>query len=149
MGVQGQTPLTASDAETLTIGELLELSGERDAFAALGLGYAPTWGTSELRAASATTDETVDPDRDVLPFAGAEEAMYWALQELVGPGDHAIVTLPNYQSMETLTLRTGAEVSGLPLVKRTVSGSAGAAAVDAICAASAGCSALGTTTPSL
>ena len=38
--------------------------------------------------------------------------MFWALQELVGPGDHAIVTVPNYQSMETLTLRTGAEVSG-------------------------------------
>jgi aspartate/methionine/tyrosine aminotransferase len=41
--------------------------------------------------------------------------MYWALQELVGPGDHAVVTLPNYQSMETLTLRAGADVSGWPL----------------------------------
>jgi aspartate/methionine/tyrosine aminotransferase len=107
--------LTASDAETLTIGELLELSGEREAFEALGLGYAPTWGTSALRAAIAATYATVDPDRDVLAFAGAEEAMYWALQELVGPGDHAVVTVPNYQSMETLTLRTGAEVSGWEL----------------------------------
>ena len=103
--------LTASDAETLTIGELLELSGEREAFEALGLGYAPTWGTTELRSAIAATYDTIDPDRDVLAFAGAEEAMYWALQELVGPGDHAVVTVPNYQSMETLTLRTGAEVS--------------------------------------
>jgi aspartate/methionine/tyrosine aminotransferase len=107
--------LTASDAETLTIGELLDLSGEREAFEALGLGYAPTWGTRELRAAIAATYDTVDPERDVLAFAGAEEAMYWALQELVGPGDHAVVTLPNYQSMETVTLRTGADVSGWEL----------------------------------
>jgi aspartate/methionine/tyrosine aminotransferase len=107
--------LTASDAETLTIGELLELSGEREAFEALGLGYAPTWGTSELRAAIAATYDTLDPERDVLPFAGAEEAMYWGLQELVGPGDHAVITAPNYQSMETLTLRTGAQVSGWAL----------------------------------
>ena len=109
--------LTASDAETLTIGELLGLAGEQEraAFDALGLGYAPTWGSEELRAAIAATYETVDPARDVLAFAGAEEAMYWALQELVGPGDHAIVTVPNYQSMETLTLRTGAEVSGWEL----------------------------------
>ena len=91
--------LTASDAETLTIGELLALAGdeERDAFEALGLGYAPTWGSGDLRSAIAGTYETVDPERDVLAFAGAEEAMYWALQELAGPGDHAIVTVPNYQ----------------------------------------------------
>lgn len=107
--------LTASDAETLTIGELLDMSGARDAFEAVGLGYVSTWGTSELRAAIASTYETVDPERDVLAFAGAEEAMFWALQELVGPGDHAVVTVPNYQSMETLTLRTGAEVSGWEL----------------------------------
>ena len=36
--------------------------------------------------------------------------MFWALQELVGPGDHALVTVPNYQSIETLPLRTGAHV---------------------------------------
>jgi len=41
--------------------------------------------------------------------------MFWALQELAGPGDHAVVTVPNYQSMETVTLATGAAVSGLPL----------------------------------
>jgi aspartate/methionine/tyrosine aminotransferase len=109
--------LTASDAESLTIGELLAMGAEsdREAFASLGLGYAPTWGGEALRAAIAATYETVDPDRHVLAFAGAEEGMYWALQELVGPGDHAIVTIPNYQSMETLTLRSGAEVSGWAL----------------------------------
>ena len=82
--------------------------------AALPLRYSPTWGSDALREAIAATYETVEPD-DVLAFAGAEEAMFWALQELVGPGDHAIVTVPNYQSMETLPLATGAAVSGLSL----------------------------------
>ena len=41
--------------------------------------------------------------------------MFWALQELVGPGDHAVVTVPNYQSMESVTIATGADVDGLVL----------------------------------
>ena len=49
----------------------------------------------------------------MLAFAGAEEALFWAMQELVGPGDHAVVTVPCYQAMETVTLATGADVSAL------------------------------------
>ena len=30
--------------------------------------------------------------------------MFWALQELAGPGDGAVVTVPNYQSMESVPL---------------------------------------------
>ena len=108
--------LTASDAQTLTIGELLALAepGERAAFEQLALSYTPTWGTSELREAVAGTYEGLGPEH-VLTFAGAEEAMFWALQELVGPGDHAVVTVPNYQSMESVTIAAGAEVDGLVL----------------------------------
>lgn len=108
--------LTASDAETLTIAELLDLAGDdaRDRFLDLPLGYLPTWGTDELRAAVAATYDEVDADH-VLCFAGAEEAMFWALQLLVGPGDHAIVTVPNYQSLESVTIASGADVDGLPL----------------------------------
>jgi len=108
--------LTASDAQTLTVGELLALGGKeaRAALEALPLAYGPTWGTDALRSAIAATYAEVAPE-DVLAFAGAEEAMFWALQELVGPGEHAVVTVPNYQSMESVTLATGAEVSGLPL----------------------------------
>jgi len=108
--------LTASDAETLTIDELLALAPpeQREAFGALPLSYVPTWGTPELRAAIAATYDAVEPD-DVLVFAGAEEGMFWALQELVGPGDHAIVTVPNYQSAESVPRATGATVDGLVL----------------------------------
>jgi aspartate/methionine/tyrosine aminotransferase len=108
--------LTASDAESLTVRELLALGTDeqREGFSDLPLTYVPTWGTPALLDAIASTYDTVGPEH-VLTFAGAEEAMFWALQELVGPGDHAVVTVPNYQSMETLTIATGAAVDGLLL----------------------------------
>ena len=105
--------LTASDAETLTVAEVLGPAGMEE-LAALPLGYAPTWGSEALRAGIAATYDALEPE-DVLVFAGAEEAMFWAMQELAGPGGHAIVTLPNYQSMESVPLATGADVSGLAL----------------------------------
>ena len=97
--------LTASDAQTLSVAEVLGEEGMRE-LAALPLAYTPTWGTDALREAIAATYQTAEPD-DVLVFAGAEEAMFWALLELVGPGDHAVVTVPNYQSMESLPAATG------------------------------------------
>ena len=105
--------LTASDAQTLTVGEVLGPEGMEE-LARLPLGYTPTWGSDALREEIAATYDALGPE-DVLVFAGAEEAMFWAMQELAGPGDHAIVTLPNYQSMESVPLATGAAVSGLPL----------------------------------
>ena len=52
----------------------------------LPLSYIETWGTPGLRdAQSPGTYEQVDADH-VLAFAGAEEALFWAMQELVGAG---------------------------------------------------------------
>ncbi len=108
--------LTASDAETTTVAELLALGtdADREAFAALRLGYTETWGTPPLRAAIASTYETCAAD-DVLVFAGAEEAIYWLMRLLAGPGDHLVVTVPNYQAIETLPLANGADVTGVLL----------------------------------
>jgi aspartate/methionine/tyrosine aminotransferase len=112
----GEHYLTASDAETLTIEELLGFADpdERARFENLPLSYAPTWGGEELRAAIADLYEGLGPEH-VLTFAGAEEALFWALQELAGPGDHALVTVPNYQSFETIPLTAGADVEGIVL----------------------------------
>ena len=109
--------LTASDPETLTIDELLAYATEdqRQRFGELGLGYVPTWGGEELREAVAGSYDASIRDRNVLTFAGAEEALYWLMQLELGPGDHAVVTVPNYQSMESVALRSGAEITGLPL----------------------------------
>jgi aspartate/methionine/tyrosine aminotransferase len=106
--------LTASDAQSITVEDLLALGtdADRDGLMKLPLSYIETWGTADLREAVAGTYEQVDAEQ-VLAFAGAEEALFWAMQELVGPGDHAIVTVPCYQAMETVTLATGAEVSAL------------------------------------
>jgi aspartate/methionine/tyrosine aminotransferase len=113
---QARHHLTASDAQTLTLAELLAMAApeQRAAFDQLALSYTPTWGTPALLHAIAGTYDGLGPEH-VLTFAGAEEAMFWALQELVGPGDHAVVTVPNYQSMESLTIATGADVDGLVL----------------------------------
>jgi len=108
--------LTASDAQTLTVRELLELGTDADraGFAELPLGYVETRGSDRLREAVADTYEVCTP-ADVLAFAGAEEALFWALQVLAGPGDHVVVTVPNYQAMEAVPRAGGAEVTGVRL----------------------------------
>ena len=108
--------LTASDAESMSLAELLALGTEEDqaAFGRMGLGYVPTWGGDALRQAVAATYDTLRPE-DVLAYAGAEEGLFWLMQEAAGPGDHIILSVPNYQSMETVALATGAQVSGLVL----------------------------------
>jgi len=108
--------LTASDAESMSTAELLALGDERDreAYEHLHLGYTPTWGTEELRRAVAGSYDGLEAE-DVLAFAGAGEALFWAMQLFVEPGDHVVVTAPNYQSIETIPRATGISVSGLPL----------------------------------
>ena len=108
--------IAQSDAETMTVDEILALATpeEREAFGAMRLSYPPAWGTDALRGAVAATYETVDADH-VLCFSGAEEAIFWCMEDLMGPGDHAIVTVPNYQSMESVAIATGAEVTAAVL----------------------------------
>lgn len=108
--------MTASDAETMAMRDLLALADDADraAWETLTLGYTPTWGAPELRAVIAATYETIAPD-DVLTFAGAEEGLYAAMLALLDRDDHAIVTVPNYQSMESLPLQFAGSVTGAPL----------------------------------
>jgi aspartate/methionine/tyrosine aminotransferase len=107
--------MTASDAESLSLSELLAHAGDEDraGFEEARLGYSETWGAPDLRAAIAGTYETADPG-DILCFAGAEEGIYAAMRVLLGPDDHAVVVTPNYQSAETLPVSTCA-VTGVPL----------------------------------
>jgi aspartate/methionine/tyrosine aminotransferase len=104
--------IAQSDAQTMTVAEVLSYATdeERGQFLSLKLSYPPAWGTDELRAAVAATYEAVDADH-VLAFSGAEEAIFWGMEDLIGPGDHAIVTVPNYQSMESVAIATGADVT--------------------------------------
>lgn len=107
--------LTASDAQTLALSELLEMAdeGDRRRWASLSLGYIPSEGTRELREAIARTYGAVEPD-DVLAFAGAEEGLYCAMHALLTSADHAVVLVPNYQSMESIP-RSICAVTGVAL----------------------------------
>src|ERR1700730_7169693 len=107
--------MTGSDAENMTLGELLSLASDADraAFDNLSLAYTETWGAPALREEIAATYGSVDP-LDVLCFAGAEEGIYAAMRVLLGPSDHVIVVTPTYQAAETLPLSI-CEVTGVPL----------------------------------
>ena len=97
--------LSASECETMALADLLALADAADTerWAALGLGYTDPAGGAWLRAAVAAGHEAVT-ERDLVCFAGAQEALYAVLHALLRPDDHVIVVLPSYQSMETLPL---------------------------------------------
>jgi aspartate/methionine/tyrosine aminotransferase len=97
--------LTASDAQSMTLRDLLAMAGPDDAkaFDELWLGYTETFGGADLREAIARTYDHRTP-QDILCFAGAEEGIYIASHVLLEAGDHAIVLTPNYQAAETIPL---------------------------------------------
>jgi aspartate/methionine/tyrosine aminotransferase len=107
--------LTASDAQSLSINDLLTLASpkDRERFMNLHLGYTETFGAPSLRNVIASTYETVRP-ANILCFAGAEEAIYVAMKVLLRPDDHCIVVTPNYQAAETVPLSI-CDVTGVAL----------------------------------
>ena len=107
--------LTASDAQTVSLAELLVMADEdgRRRWETLALGYTETRGLPALREEIAATYDHIAPE-DVLCFAGAEEAIYLAMQVLLTPADHAVVLTPNYQAAETIPLAL-CEVTGVAL----------------------------------
>ncbi|MCZ4351184.1 pyridoxal phosphate-dependent aminotransferase [Roseovarius aestuarii] len=107
--------MTASDAQSLTIAELLDMAGPeaRDDLLECWLGYTETRGAPDLRAALAQTYDACQAS-DIQCFVGAEEAIYAAMRVMLTPDDHAIVLVPNYQAAETLPLGI-CDVTGVAL----------------------------------
>jgi hypothetical protein len=107
--------MTASDAESMRLPELLAMASDEDRadFENLSLGYTETFGAPVLRQEIARTYDTVHPE-NLICFAGAEEAIYVAMKVLLTPDDHAIVITPNYQAAETIPLSICA-VTGVAL----------------------------------
>jgi aspartate/methionine/tyrosine aminotransferase len=108
--------LCASDVEGWSMAELLALAGDEDRrrWNELRLGYTESPGLPELRAEIASLYDTVQPD-DVLVFSGAEEAIFALHNVLLGPGDHAVVVRPAYQSLAEVARAAGASVSRIEL----------------------------------
>jgi aspartate/methionine/tyrosine aminotransferase len=104
--------LCASDVEGWPMADLLALA-EPDTAALwneLRLGYTEAPGHPLLRVEIATLYDTIAPDQ-VLVFSGAEEAIFVTANVLLGPGDHAIVAWPAYQSLHEVARATGADVT--------------------------------------
>jgi aspartate/methionine/tyrosine aminotransferase len=104
--------LCASDVEGYPMAELLDLAEPetRALWDGLRLGYTESTGHPLLRAEIASLYDTIGPD-DVLTFAGAEEAVFCLMNVLLGPGDHAIVTWPGYQSLYEVGRAAGADIT--------------------------------------
>jgi aspartate/methionine/tyrosine aminotransferase len=107
--------LAGSDAESMAVSELLDMADDfgKKLWRELRLGYTETFGSPQLRDEIARTYERITRD-DVLCFAGAEEGIYCAMTAVLEPDDHAIVVVPNYQSLEELP-RSLCDVTGVAL----------------------------------
>lgn len=112
--------LCASDVEPLPLGELLALADDETShlWQTLRLGYTESLGHPLLRAEIARLYTTAEAD-DVVTFVGAEEAIFLAMHSLLGPGDHAIVSWPAYQSLYEVARSVGASVTLVPLDPRS------------------------------
>ena len=107
--------LCASDMQSMTLVELLGMADAKDraAWDALYLGYTESWGSPGLRETIAGTYDCVAAS-EVLTFVGAQEGIFVAMHALLGPDDHAITIIPNYQSVESVPLSI-CETTGIAL----------------------------------
>ncbi len=104
--------LCASDVQGVAMADLLAMADDeaRGLWDGLTLGYTESTGHPLLRREIAALYETIEPD-EVLTFAGAEEAIFCLVNTVLGPGDHAVVTWPGYQSLYEIGRATGADVA--------------------------------------
>jgi aspartate/methionine/tyrosine aminotransferase len=104
--------LCSSDLEALSLRELLALADDETSrrWQDLKLGYTETQGHPLLRREIAGLYEGVRAE-DVLVFSGAQEPIFVAMSVLLGPGDHAIVVTPTYQSLYSIPRGVGADVT--------------------------------------
>jgi hypothetical protein len=102
--------LSESGVSPLTLGELLEgadISGTR-------LSYPQTNGTEELRDRIADLYAGADAE-NVVVTSGTAEANFIAVTSTLGPGDEAVVMMPNYMQIWGLARSLGASVRPLDL----------------------------------
>ena len=105
--------LCASDVQGVPMAELLALADDetRALWDGLTLGYTESTGHPLLRREIAGALRAASSADDVLVFAGAEEAIFCLANVLLGPGDHAVVTWPGYQSLYEVARAAGADVT--------------------------------------
>ena len=112
---KAQYHMTASDAESMSLQELLAYAteDERAEFDNMWLGYTETYGAPDVRNTIASTYANCGSE-DILCFAGASEGIFAANSVILDNNSHAIVVTPNYQSHESLPLSI-CSATGVPL----------------------------------
>jgi len=103
--------LCASDCESFSIGELLDLEDNVEInLKNHWLGYTESFGHPDLRKEIAKLYDKVSYD-DILVFSGAEEGIFVFMNVFLNKGDHIIVQFPAYQSLFEVADSIGCEVT--------------------------------------
>lgn len=109
--------LAPSDCESITLSELLELSGgSMSDLGDLWLGYTEPQGNPELRTAIAAGYQSVD-SRDVVVLNSPIEGIYLTMRTMLDHEDEAIVLMPAYDALPNLPADVGAVVRPWHLVE--------------------------------
>jgi aspartate/methionine/tyrosine aminotransferase len=108
---QAKYPLSSSDCESLTIGDLLALEpGAAEAFRRHWLGYTESLGAPGLRCVIGQIYTQISPEQ-VLVHSGAEEAIFLCMHAVLAAGDQVVVQTPCYQSLWEVARSLGCEVT--------------------------------------
>ena len=103
--------LSCSDAEPLTLKELIEMSDEEtySLWQNLSLGYTESQGHPLLLKEIAVLYKDISPDSivEIVP----EEGIFITMNVLLEPEDHIITTFPGYQSLFEIAASIGCQVS--------------------------------------
>ena len=117
-----QYNLAETCVQSLSVGELLDLSGRREAvleeLAATRLTYGDIEGSPRLRQAIAGLYQSIAPEQ-ITVTNGAIGANALTMLALVEPGDQVISVLPTYQQHYSIPESIGAQVHILRLREET------------------------------
>ena len=107
--------LSASDCESFSMNELLEMADSRSlhSWHNLSLGYTESAGHPELREEAAKLYPSVSSDG--ILAAAPEEGIFIALNAVLQKGDHVIAVSPAYQSLHAIPDSLGCSVTGWEL----------------------------------
>jgi len=107
--------LSESGVLPLTLGELIEDTGSREALMAEALRYTQTNGTRPLRESIAALYPGATADH-VLVTNGGAEANYITTWKLAEPGDEIVMMVPNFMQTWGLARAFGAKLTAWPLL---------------------------------
>jgi aspartate/methionine/tyrosine aminotransferase len=108
--------LCASDCESRTIAELLEVAGvDADTLTSTWLGYTESAGAPALRAAIAARHGDVEAESVVV--GAPQELIFLGLSAMVAAGDKVVVSTPCYGSLSEVPHALGAEVTPWEVVE--------------------------------